>query len=82
MSCTHRLITTNEQRLHDSCSSFTIIDGTTVARAYWLETGILARDFQRTRLMLPKSFGQAIQAALPVLKKGPIFLGLIGLLHC
>jgi len=45
---------------------FHLIDGTTVTRAYWLEAGILARDVQGTRLMLPKSFGQAIQAALLV----------------
>jgi hypothetical protein len=40
--------------------AFHLVDGTVVIRAYWLDTGELARGIQ-----LPKAFGLAIEAALP-----------------
>ncbi len=40
--------------------AFHLADGTVVTRAYWLDTGELARG-----ILLPKAFGLAIKAALP-----------------
>jgi len=40
--------------------AFHLVDGTVVTRAYWLDTGELARG-----IVLPKAFGLAIEAALP-----------------
>ena len=40
--------------------AFHLVDGTAVTRAYWLDTGQLARG-----ILLPKAFGLAIEAALP-----------------
>jgi hypothetical protein len=40
--------------------AFHLVDGTVVTRAYWLDTGELARG-----ILLPKAFGLAIEAALP-----------------
>jgi hypothetical protein len=40
--------------------TFHLVDGTVVTRAYWLDTGELARG-----ILLPKAFGLAIEAALP-----------------
>ena len=39
--------------------TFHLVDGTVVTRAYWLDTGVLARG-----ILLPKAFELAIQAAL------------------
>ncbi len=39
--------------------AFHLADGTVVTRAYWLDTGVLARG-----ILLPKAFGMAINAAL------------------
>ena len=41
--------------------TFHLVDATVVTRAYWLDTGVLARG-----ILLPKAFGLAIKAALPV----------------
>ena len=40
--------------------AFHLVDGTVATRVYWLDTGELARG-----ILLPKAFGQAIEAALP-----------------
>jgi hypothetical protein len=40
--------------------AFHLTDGTVVTRAYWLDTGELARG-----ILLPKAFGLAIEAAVP-----------------
>jgi hypothetical protein len=41
--------------------AFHLVDGTVVTRAYWLDTGELTRG-----ILLPKAFGLAIKAALPI----------------
>lgn len=41
--------------------TFHLVDGTVVTRAYWLDTGVLARG-----ILLSKAFALAIETALPV----------------